>query len=68
VSLVTTFLTPSQVAEVVGVSARTVKRWCLNGDISTEAKLGGQRGAYLIGPTGVARAHELAKATTERVA
>jgi len=64
----TTFLTPSQVAEVVGVSARTVKRWCLNGDITTEAKLSGQRGAYLIGPAGVARARELAKADSERVA
>lgn len=53
---------------MVGVSARTVKRWCLNGDITTEAKLSGQRGAYLIGPAGVARARELAKAVSERVA
>lgn len=53
--------TPAEVAAEIGVSSRTVLRWCQKGRIDTVGKLAGPLGAWLIGPEGVDQARALAK-------
>ncbi len=63
-----THSTPAEVAAETGMSARTVKRWCKDGKIVTEGKLGGHTGTWLIGPEGVEQAHRLAGLTRQLTA
>lgn len=63
-------LTASDVAALLaaapggGPSTRTVNRWCRAGKVTTVGKLGGETGAYLIGPEGVEQARKLWRPAT----